>query len=1452
MRTSLFLLAIFGLFGIFCATFQVYGPNMIRPGAGFNVTGYVLNSTGGGVNNTNVTANISGIVNYGVTNESGYFNFNLTAPAANGTHSILFSNNYSTETKTLPIYVTNATNVTVIFVGSPTFASGSEFSVNITLKNSSGSAVANHRPEVKIFKQNGNEQNWTITNLSAASSADGSILFNISIPSNAASGPYTVVAEHGAGFAFFYVQSNVQLVAKTKICDLGDTCEDTSEFYPGETVTIEAKLRYLNYTVITGQSLDATITLANGSSSSLTLSEIGNGVYEANYTSPLTLAGTVDVEVSSTVNGAVVRSSLRFSLNIVDVALVPPSSSEAGSKDLKEFGNFKGARPGDTITYNVLVGNESSGELYTVALNGGAGNVVNCSAIQLVDFVRTQNSTSYNSTVAPTFGRLTTTSFGSTVCAVNITVPSTTGVYKWSIIVPFNGSEYATSAYVPVQQYILRVSTRSNIGGAGMGQGEFQQMFRPGSNVTFNVEAYDINGTQVPAANISLVNATFLFNLPTGTKLLPSSGFTVTNTTEGSGGNSVTITLPTSYTDAFVFEAHATVYNTSEVSGNTFFFSKYVVGFLSPSMPQQGGQQSGPGSMSAPESSCTGVETFRGDVMLADTYERLSGVILHARPTIMMNEMSGKDLSHCLSFTPTTSINTSPSIITNVTFNSSCSLSGDHFMLANITFVDESNVEHTDSLPAFFKCARLVTSINVKDMLGSDRVASNAEINVTITNIKYINGTNVSSGTVSVLGAMLQEFGSMTPPSTISVRSGHNLNFSITNGTAQFILYTQNFSLPSNKWSNTQGFVDFKFRVCSGSICEVSTKGIMIGSNLHVWFTDPPSQQLVPGTNLTVSINAATNVSTIVAVFENSGFFGSTPASLSKALLFDGWNSTADDTSPTGYERWEVNVTIPSSLSKGSTKLVFTINSSASGTVGEKATLSTFGSVQGVTIGMADASMQLESGELRPSNSSNNQTLLDNGWNISFIKTNLSGFADMNESLSVCFSNNITIRTYGQIGSSQILIDPAISVLLLAKNGTGSQDTLLLRNTSVPNNSTNASAFTVVNLTNRSFGVGRLYLWDIYGCSYIKVVNANASVSSFNNFGGDYSTNSNFVLPYILRQGNSTTPITSGVTVNISNVYKETDMGFGLGTPFTNYFVTASEPDANGVAFVTMNISQSGRYKLFWKVNGSINETASASSMFMGPGSVGSSGPTPVQIRKFRMQADWLEDTLAYSVFNISNASAGAWPFLGFGDSGEIFNGSISNFMNNGSTLYLGFNTTNNETRMNWTAFSSLSTCTLAPCTRTDRHTFGSSVSVAISGLRDLDSATKTVSLYKYEPLPSNSWCKKVNSPTETVFLRFCVFGFEASNPTPYNGANISGLIVQAGQVQTPVFMYDPTNSSQISSIHTTASGCTAIRVNTTAWPPYGGSLMANITYQGNTETVFTISIGQNQYCSNW
>jgi hypothetical protein len=643
--------------------------------------------------------------------------------------------------------------------------------------------------------------------------------------------------------------------------------------------------------------------------------------------------------------------------------------------------------------------------------------------------------------------------------------------------------------------------------------------------------------------------------------------------------------------------------------------------------------------------------------------------------------------------------------MTNVSFNSSCSLSGEYFMLANISFTDESNVVREDSIPAFFKCSKFSGSFNVNDANNNFRVGSDATLNVTASGFRYINGTNLSSANITVIGAYVNQFGTMSPPEIYPTNSSHTMQFTLVNGSTVFSLYPQNFTVPNGRWSQSEGFVDFKFRVCTGSVCSIFQRGVMIDSSIRAWWSSMPgSLQLVPGQPVTLTINAKTNVSNITGGFESFGVMGSSTAFSVAGKLFDGWNSSSHDTAANGYETWEVNVTVPANLRKGGASIVLTINSSAAGSVGEKATIRTFGTTQGATVGITQGDMQMTNTDLRPTTTSDNVTLLSNGWNFTFIMNNLSGFSDINLSSPVSFRNNITLSSFGSMGQQQVAVDANMSVLILIRNRSASSthDTILLRNTSMGNSAVNISAFTVVNSTNRSFNVGGLYLWQIMSSSYLRLVNANASNNGFMSMGIEQSTGVQFVIPYIVRQGNA--PAVNA-SINITQIYRETDMGFGLGSPYTDYTIIAATTDSNGVGFVTLNISQSGRYKLFWKVNGSVNESASVSNQFMGGGGV-TTGPTQINIRGFSVTMNFMADTLNYTVFNITNKSNAAWNFFtGWGAGSELFNGTMPRFLNSSSTLYLALNKTNNETKMNWTQVTQLSTCSVSPCLLSTTHT---------------------------------------------------------------------------------------------------------------------------------------------------
>ena len=1446
-RFVLFLVLSLVLSGFVFADLSVSAPYVGGLNESFTYSGTYTNSSGSAQANVNVTINVSGHVYTGLTDATGAFSIPSNASNTTGNSTIYATSNGSSTSYTFIEYVTNVSNVTFTFNSTQTtFSTGSTFIINITLVNNASVAIASYLPSVYIYKANGERQLWTIRNLSGGTNSGGLIQYNISIPSTAV-GIYFISVENGRGIQ--------QISTKYDAVDFligsnNNGSVSTSTFGQGATVELFSKLTDDNSTAISNATIQVYVKKPDGNYTNYTLSEQASnnlsGYYNSSFNNTSTI-GTYEVETYTTVDGISQRRAFTFTVSPISISLV----SDTESEKMFEFGGFKGARPGSEASFFLVVENTSSGSMLNATSNGVNGHV-NCSKVTLVDFVRTANSTSYRSVVSSSFSATNVDTFysGAQTCLVNFTSPSITGVYRLTIRLEYSGTNYTANGYVPLQKYLLSVMPQQTTAGGGMGgfgegmggmgggeMGPSGFMYKPGANITFKVLAYDVNGTQI--TDVSGISVVKLRNLPTATTFFstnsssPASGYfraTADDTTD-----SVSIQLPENYSDMFLLDVQATNVSGDLATGNGFVMAKWIMGFLNPQVSWSGGYGMGP-SMGGGDIRCTNGVNFTGDIRLAETGETASGIVLRSIPTMLIQEDTGQSVKACFTFNTTQSTNSSwNNINTTATFNTSChSWGGEYFGLANVTYTDPNGMSHSDGVPFFLKCSNIRGSVDIRGTSGNWKVGGLEGINITVTNAEYTNGTSLSSGSLSVQSMVSfgQSFG---PPEFLSPLTV--LNTSVVNGSANLLIYSSNFS--KSTWADDDTYTDFRLRFCdTQGVCDTMRRGVMVGGNKPAMWWDfwivPGASwptTISPGTRLSLVFSIKSNVTetnntntqgtNITVTFESMGMGNSIKATHvnNSTKLSDNWNSSIDGNG----ELWMVNVTVPTGLAKGGVKIKLQVKDYN----GTKVNSDLWTSVAGVRVVIARLNLFTDTESTRITEAANNATLITKGWNMSFL-TRSTAFSNLftgyNPNSQVCARNDLSFNEAmgmggsggGYGGYSGGFTNISIKLLVYDSNGDAAYDRVVIRKMSSAGSDTNNTSvgtnamyvFANATLANRSFGVHGLVLDAIKDCNFISMVNTTyvpsygMDASSGGGMGGTWAgqetTGTSFTLPFLVRKG--ITPV-AGVTVNISGVFEESYMGYGFGTPLaaTNWSVTPALTDANGLAFVGLQVNRSGMYKFFWKINGSTNDSASFSD------------PVRMDIRAFQMFGMRLT-TLGNNTVTLSNTSTPA---------PELFQANVTGFMGVSALTTISYNesagTINVTTGgLNWTC-NSASLCAL-----TTQINYGG-LQYAV-GLNDSPSAATRRFTFFLEPTSGFAYGSQPLNQTENLYAALCLrdFAKPESNKLTTN-ATVSGLVLKqytmTGQLTTVVQSNHPLNGSAISSVPVGPYGCALLNISSSNWP---------------------------------
>ncbi|MBI2543288.1 MAG: hypothetical protein HYW24_03820 [Candidatus Aenigmarchaeota archaeon] len=1431
------------------------------------ITGSIKNTTtSDNVSFINVTAKIGNNSYWTVTLHNGSFSFNVSAPPTVGEYVFNISTNSSSVlNKTFGIFASNASTGNISFIGGkfPPFTNGTTFTVNITLYNFStnSSPLIGYQPRVRIFQSNGQNVSWTVnpvnpslaTNSTQTTNSTGSIAYNITVPSTATVGEYVIDVDFGKAFSIFSVGSNYQMAVST----LSTSDEVLSNFVPGSTVNILAKLRTTSGSPVTGATVTAVITYPNGTTTrNITLSAhpSSSGYYNNTFTTE-SARGTYKVKVGALISGNDVSGSATFGTQTFSAR-----AEAVKNAFFFEWGGKSAFKPGESISLDILAVNLTSGDV----MNWGSCTGGNYTFLG-VTFVNGTNTTIGNASVT-----LGTDQYlpSVTACKTTFTAPRASGTYNIKVNVTVGAETQTADGYFSVSNYFMKVTPVLDTGGF---EG-FKQVFAPGTNITIQLKARNVSGnTPVNQSNITghiitkLVPLEFTSGASEVTNINQTSYNGVTNAAEPN----ITFTLPSSISGPLLIEVSATLnssagnsYLTETTTASTFIISNYLEGFLG---PQKGGgmpSHEGEGASGFnSDAQCSGVQQFSGTVSDVNSSTAAQGAsvagIIQAR-----EDETGRDVSSYLSITNSTASDSSGSIAVNITFTPTggYSFSGNYFMVFNASY--KGNFA---GIPAFFTCRSLNMGFPQIKALGSDQqfswqVAPTSALNITLTNVANMSGTIISNVSVFSLGQIFTFNPSTGTMQVLRNNTPLQINFTTNSGNtatnASLTIYPQNYTLGSSnltRWPN--GFFDLRPRVVSNLGTDTGFGGFMV-----VAFDAFPEfsfgQQYAAGSTQSVAIRAATNVSNFTITMGRpwEGVLETATINSANISTPDGWNNSAQtgnwsfySVSPNGpYEKWNINFTVPSSLRKGGSMLTVKITSNATGIDGESVEVPLF-----VTVTKYNVVLPFEEGIGQPSSSQAdaNWIIADNlryplevgsfvsqeastgrnttayGWNMTWLNDTLK---INSTSGRVCVKNTFNSTRYTQGGQQNIAINGTNNTRILVLDRTSTYDTVIL-NTS--------GAITILNATNRNLtaasGSGGLYLWDMKDCSFFTVINTtngailqgNSYIS--NNNGGSHQVNQNFTIPYVVVSGGSRQ---NGVPVTTKAISKQDNRGFGFEGKLTSSqaTITGATTDANGVAFVTLNVTRSGRMMAFWSTT--INSDTDSADM---------STATTLEMKAFSTSAQSVTP-LTQGVVTLINDTRARTAWSAFTANNWAFNASVTettdgNFVQNGiaDTWHIAYNSTNNNTvinngtPLNEGGLSQLFSNTFV--NGTIRAGNMTSVNLKIGEWNNGTSAnnyTKTAVFYTDASGSPNRY--GVITGTENITALICAQGFQKPTGVPVDNATVNVSVTDWSAFPPSVKyldMYKISDASQASPsnpILTSPSGCALFKIGPgrlSTWP---------------------------------
>src|SRR3989338_6919062 len=1426
---------------------------------------YLNNSSGfGGVN-----VNISGYVNSSNTTGDGYMQFNVSAPPNVGEYNITFMTNFSSVQKNISFYVTNISYGSVSFLTKkPPFAASDTVLANITLLNVTNGSVANYTPLVEIFKANGPvDSNWTLRNTTSRLIHNGNITYNITVPSTA-DGTYLIAVDRGIVHEVFIVKSSYMMAVTTHTSQN----ETRSDYSPGDGFIILVKIRNSNGDPIGyATNVSAITAQPNGTSTTTTLANdtTREGYYTGSYNTSANLTGTYLISISANVGSTNIDGGTAISTARLKTKL------QRNQDFFIEWGDAAAFPTGGEVGLNVIVTNLSNNVDF-IGNMGVAADKANCLSVNSTVLSFYPNGTQTNVNISVDANGF---SMGKAVCRISFTAPSDhTGFYKitYNVTVQTGGQNVTASGvgYAQIERFALKPTAISSFGG-GM---DFMTMLYPGDNATFDVGAYDMqNNREVSGVNITniVVNKIIPLEFFSGsTDILEGTANSPTyfNVTERTNGTliknpRVTVQIPVNRTGPFQIEITAELNSSAgkyNVSGRTFYMAKYIMGFVASGgmmggMGESGGGPAGGAGDFKGASSCSGTKQFQGNVMDIASNSAPKDPVQFVNILQARDELTGKDISSCLSMQQNSSDTTSGSgaIQFPVTFNASTcgSLSGFYFMLINVSYKGRA-----DAIPSGFMCQQLsfwVTGTDSMTGMGAWRVSPGTTVNFSVSNIINLQNSTlvIRNGTFSLDRAM--NFNPSTGLKAMIMNG--TINATLNNGSAVIQLSPSNFSL--TEWPS--GFFDLTWRVTandsdlSANKTDTSWGGfqsspfdaminqINIGQGLispwgatpaagqdvllYVWASTNVSRAYCRGGNLTCGNGTAggnnENITTTTGFIAKSGLPWEgklTSLTVNYAnLTADTWNVGGD----WGSEMWMVNVTIPSTTKKGQLMLSIDVNNSK----GEKANTE-------VWVNVATYTVQIGSEEgMNMENNYNyvewNRTggvdgtgpgaaaIVSKGWNL----TNINATNNtLSKSGRVCLRRALNVSRYGQGQPESVNYNNDTEFLIIDNGTAGVYDTILVKNDSSQRNAT------YILHRGDSIPSTNVYLWDIMDCGFVRWMNANYTPQGqYGSWAGSYAKGTQFLVPYIIKRGSSPLP---NVTVSVDSIIKQNDNfgssagggGFGFDRKLAAGEFNASliNTDSKGVAFVPVTIGTSGSFMMFWRINQSQTVEDFASFKTKGPGGGGDVG-TQVQIRNFQTWATKLNrigvnSEHAVAVVNLRkfisadqlqpNNRNVSYFILSQNDT--IFNGTFEQTAAN--VFVRGSPSANYSFLFNWTNGTADnpymltrnvtifdSDTDLTNSQSRDNSNFGLQVGLKSMSVGAIRNYGENTSLAFYED-GDGGWIWIVNS-TQNLSTRICAMTFSR----PYTGIESATVYVYgetwgmgSQPTSVPFYWFDPINQS--------------------------------------------------------
>lgn len=1208
-----------------------------EPGQRVFVTGS-LASAGSALNET-VNLWLSNATNASITTNAtasaaGAFNLSLTLPAIPGNFTLTV-NSTSLDNHTFNLTTSWFQRATMGFLDRlPPFLPGDSFRINTTAQFSNATTLSSQPVRVTIYAANGVPQSWALNKDNTTNSA-GWATHSFTVPADAGSGDY--IARAGPGSLVFTIKNHT-----VSVSTLATNGDGKTFFATTDTVVVQAKVSS-NGTAIAASSVTATVRDPSGAvAGTLTLTG-SNGVYNSSFTNLTAGEGLYSVTVNATVNGVSTFASGSFQ---VRSARITVSESSFGNF-FDQWGSKKVVSPGSNISLDIKAFDVSTGAFIKGSLSPGAEKAMNCSNISIIS-VKFSNGTDITNEVAIR-NRVASQKFsGDALCTVVVNTTLIPGTFS----IKLNVSVNATTAYAyenatgffSTSNYLLRVSAVGKIG-----KDEGFAIAKPGSNATFKLEARNVSsGSTLGKGNISSVAVSSI--TPVG-EFGGSSAAAVTGVSSWFDPvkDKLTVEVPTTVNGPALVSVQGQV-GGETVSGSGFFIANYLMGFAGPvgggalGGGEVGGGPSGDFGGTIASCSASKPQEFFAFVMDSESAQAKSSVTLSLNT--VREERTGANVTSCFSTSGGITDSTGRAQFNLSVVNSSCanSLSGGYFML-----FDAAWQNLTDQIPGGFQCKRLnfwpYTSTwqlgkngSVNLTLSNIAYAGNSSKRVTngTANITRLVSFDPAKGATNIL---VDRFAGISFNSTPAYMVFSPINSST--------LDSNNVSWLNGFYDATVRVCDnLNTSDTSDDVCDTSQTGWSVQpfqafvSDNTVW-----SRNWTVNETLGIGLWSERNITSVNVTRvnfrsqERTVLLNSNCINNSATSCWSRNNSAFSFGVPPGGHLVTVNFTIPATVEPGQGMIEIVLNDNLTS---DSVTTSVFANLKGLVQSIVvpgeiwpmdmrwAGSSYFPFSAIGPQNEATNATLVANlgdigpgelRWNLTWLNQThnaRSRFEYINMSnvplqgycsFTNLFNKSGACTAFGECGASGQNAMIGFANDTAGPNG----DTLFFKNYSSVAFDSNGN-FTAGPIKERqSLSVINkpwLYLKKFEFCIPV-FVSSNASEYSIGcgplnashpvcdqqgwqtdfAFAGRFQTSSNATIPFVASKSNSTGSYgMSGATVNITEIaiLEKDKIAFSGVLPTSSFRSQAATADSRGMAFVTLNITRPGTYRLFWSatVNG--------------------------------------------------------------------------------------------------------------------------------------------------------------------------------------------------------------------------------------------------------------------------